>query len=97
MASNEHPVWGSHGQEAKRGETGGHRIMRHGEAMGSFLLPCAPPGVPDRERGPARCNSSGAAVDVCSDAPAGAQRAERAADGGVVDVSRALSVSPRAP
>ena len=35
-------------------------------------------------------------MDVCSDAPAGAQRAERAADGGVVYVSRALSVSPRA-
>jgi hypothetical protein len=34
-------------------------------------------------------------VDVCSDAPAGAQRAERAADGGVGDVSRALSGSPR--
>ena len=42
-------------------------------------------------------HSSGAAVDVCSDAPAWAQRADRAADGGVVDVSRALSVSPRAP
>jgi hypothetical protein len=54
-------------------------------------------GVPDRDRGPDRCNASGAAVDVCSDAPAGVQRAERAADGGVVDVSRVLSVSPRAP
>ncbi len=53
--------------------------------------------VPDRERVPARCNASGSAVDVCRDAPARAQRAERAADGGVVDVSRALSVSPRAP
>ncbi len=54
-------------------------------------------GVLDRERVPDRCHSSGAAVDVCSDVPAGAQRAERAAEGGVVDVSRALSVSPRAP
>jgi len=54
-------------------------------------------GVPDRERVPARCNASGAAVDVCSDAPAWAQRAERAADGGVIDVSRALSMSPSAP
>jgi hypothetical protein len=35
-------------------------------------------GVPDR------CHASGVAVDVCSDAPAWAQRAERAADGGVV-------------
>jgi hypothetical protein len=39
----------------------------------------------------------GRAVDICSDAPAGTQRAERAVDGGVVYVSRALSVSPRAP
>jgi hypothetical protein len=54
-------------------------------------------GVPERERVPDRCNASGAAVDVCSDAPAWAQRAERAADGGVVYVSRALSASPRAP
>jgi len=40
-------------------------------------------GVPDCDRVPDRCNASGAAVDVCSDAPAWAQRAERAADGGV--------------
>ena len=54
-------------------------------------------GVPHRERAPDRCNSSGAAVNVGSDAPAWAQRAERVADGGVVDVARALSVSSRAP
>ena len=36
-------------------------------------------------------------MDICSDAPAWVQRAERAADGGVVDVSRALAVSPSAP
>jgi hypothetical protein len=52
---------------------------------------------PDRDRVPARCHASGAAVDVCSDAPAWAQRAERAVDGGVVYVARALSVSPSAP
>jgi hypothetical protein len=52
--------------------------------------------VPDCDRVPDRYNSSGAAVDVGSDAPAWAQRAERAADGGVVDVSRALAVSPSA-
>src|SRR5215813_9229400 len=52
--------------------------------MGSLLLPCAPPGIPDRERGPDRCHASGAAVNVCSDAPAWAQRADRVADGGVV-------------
>src|SRR5215510_9715272 len=50
-------------------------------------------GVPDRERVSDRCN----AVDVCSDVRAWAQRAERAADGSVVDVSRTRSVSPRAP
>src|SRR5438105_12023880 len=54
-------------------------------------------GVPDRDRVPDRCNASGLAVDVCSDAPAWAQRTERTADGGVIYVSRALSGSPRAP
>src|SRR5215471_12127406 len=54
-------------------------------------------GVPARERVPKRCHASGVAVDVCSDTPAWAQRAERTADGGVGDVSRALAVSPRAP
>jgi len=44
-----------------------------------------------------RCNASGAAMDACSDTPAWARRAARAADGGVVYVPRALSVSPRAP
>src|SRR5262245_36562019 len=51
----------------------------------------------DRERVPEQCHASGAAVDDCSDAPAEARRAERAANGGVVDVLRARSVSPRAP
>jgi hypothetical protein len=32
-------------------------------------------------------------VDVCSDAPAWAQRAERAADGVVVDIARPLWVA----
>ena len=54
-------------------------------------------GVPERERVPDRCHASGAAMDVCSAAPAWAQRAERAAEGDVADVSRARSVSPRAP
>ena len=97
MASNEHPVWGSHGQEAKIGWAGRPRIPWHGEAIGSFLSRVHHQGVLERLRVPDRCHSSGAAVDVCSDALAWAQRAERAADGGVVDVSRALSVSSRAP
>ena len=54
-------------------------------------------GVLDCERGPERCNASGSAVDVCRNAPAWVQRADRVAAGGVVDVSRALSGSPRAP
>ena len=36
-------------------------------------------------------------MDARRDTTVGVRRAERAADGGVVDVSRALSVSPRAP
>ena len=52
---------------------------------------------PDRERGPERCNASGSAVDVGRDAPAGTQWPERVGDSGVVDVSRALSVSPSVP
>jgi hypothetical protein len=36
-------------------------------------------------------------VNIASDAPAWVQRAKRTADSGVVDVSRALSVSPSAP
>src|SRR5262245_25721860 len=97
MASNEQSVWKSHRQEAQRGWPGGQRIPWHGEAIGSCLLLCAPPGVPERERGPERCHASGAAVDVCSDAPAWTQRADRVAEGGVVDVARALAVSPHAP
>jgi len=46
---------------------------------------------------PEQGNASGSTVDAGRDAPTWAQRAERAADGGVVDVSRALSVSPGAP
>ena len=52
--------------------------------------------VPERARGPARCHASGAAVDVCRDAPAEAPRAEGAAEGGMVDVWHARSASPRA-
>jgi hypothetical protein len=42
-------------------------------------------------------NPSRSAVDAGLDAAAWARRAERAPDGGVVDVPRALSVWPRAP
>jgi len=43
------------------------------------------------------CNPAESAVDACRDALAWARRTARAADGGVVYVLRALSVSPRAP
>ena len=52
--------------------------------------------IPDRDVVPDRCNASGSARDACSDTTAGVQRAERTADGGVVDVSRALSGLPSA-
>jgi hypothetical protein len=51
-------------------------------------------GVPAHGVVPERCHASGAAVGLCSAAPAWAQRAGHAAEGGVVDVSRALSGSP---
>jgi hypothetical protein len=66
--------------------------------MRPLLLPCATHrGVPACDRVPERGTASGSAVDARRDTPAGVRRAERAADGGVGDVSRALSVSPRAP
>ncbi len=65
--------------------------------LGRFSSRVRPRGGPDRERVSEPCHASGSAVDVCGDAPAGAQRAERAADSGVGDLSRALAVSLRAP
>ena len=53
--------------------------------------------VPARGVVLARGNPPGSVVDAGLDAAARALRAERAADGGVVYVLRALSVSPRAP
>jgi len=38
-------VWRGHNEEAKRGQTGGHRITRNGEAIASFLLTCATTGL----------------------------------------------------
>src|SRR5437773_3774470 len=42
----DHPVWGIHREEAKRGQPSGHRITRHEGAMMSLLLPYAPTGCP---------------------------------------------------
>ena len=71
--------------------------MRNVKRLGRFSSRVRHRVVPDRERVLDWCDASGAAVDVCGDAPAEAQRAEHAANGGVVNVLRALSVSPRAP
>ena len=81
-------------KEARRTSSACRGMVRR---WGRFFSRVRHRGVPDRERVPERCHSSGSAVDVCNDAPAWAQRAERAADGGVVYVSRALAVSPSAP
>jgi len=80
-------------EERRAGSVSRGRVRR----WGRFSSRVRHRGVPDRERVPDRCHASGSAVDVGRDAPAGTQRAERAADGGVVDVSRALSVSPSVP
>ena len=58
---------------------------------------CGHRGAPARSGVPEQCHASGATVDVCSDTPAWVQRAGRAANGGVVDVPRALAGAPRAP
>src|SRR5215813_10543618 len=97
-ASDEHPVvarpWP--GGEKRRGRRASHH--QECEALGSFLLPCAATGASLLA---VLClvgaTPRGAAVDTCRDTTAWVRRAERAADGGVVDVPRALSVSPRAP
>ena len=81
-------------KEKRRASSASRGMVRR---LGRFSSRVRHRVIPDRDRGPARCHSAGVAVDVCSDAPAGAQRAERAAAGGVVYVSRALSGSPRAP
>jgi hypothetical protein len=81
-------------KEERRVGSASRGMMRR---WGRFSARVRHRGVLDRERVPERCHAWGAAVDVCSDAPAWAQRAERAADGDVVYVARALSVSPRAP
>jgi hypothetical protein len=78
------------------------RRRKEGRRAGIALRVVSPPacghrGVPARGVVPERCHALGSAVDGRRDTPAGARRAERAADGGVMDVPRALSVSPRAP
>ena len=78
------------GGENRRGGRAAHHEKF--EAIGSLLLPYAATGLFLLA---VWCligaTPRGQFLDVCSDAPAGAQWAERAADGGVVYVSRALS------
>src|SRR6266446_10657695 len=74
-----------------------HRITRNVKRLGRFYSRMRPRDIPARGVVPDRCHSSGSAVDARHDTTAWVRRAERAADGGVVDVSRALSASPRAP
>jgi hypothetical protein len=58
---------------------------------------CNPLIVPERGVVLARCHPPGSAVDAELDAAAWARRAERTAEGDVVDVPHARSVSPWAP
>src|SRR5262249_2372100 len=97
IAADEHPdvarPWP--GGEKRRGSRAAHH--KDFEALRLFLLPCAAPGVSLLAAWYLLgATARGSAVDVCSDAPAGASRAEHAAAGGVGDVSRARSVSRRA-
>src|SRR5262245_37355641 len=89
-------VWRGHGQEAKIRWADRHRITRNLKRLGRSPPTCGHRGVPWRGVMPERRHASGAAVDACHGTTAWARRAERAADGGVVDVSRARSVLPRA-
>src|SRR4029450_5985481 len=84
------------GGENRRGGRASHHEELCSAGVGSPYV-CDHRVIPDRSVVPDGGNASGSAMDVCSDTPAGARRAERAADGGVVDVPRALSGSLRAP
>src|SRR5215510_4318367 len=105
------PLVGCHSKHCRRAARCGEAIARRRQedtwaglasrGMGSDgVVP--PPvwshrGVAARRVVPEWCHASAAAVDLCSVAPAWAPRAWCAADGSVVDVSLALSGSPRAP
>ena len=97
IAYIDRPVLRGHCQEAKRGEAGGHRITRNCEALGAFLLTRA---TTELSLSAMWCligaTPRGQPWTSAVTLPQGAQRAERAADGDVVYISRVLSVSPRA-
>src|SRR5215470_12367674 len=77
----------------------GGQASYHAEckAIGASLPTCGHRGVPCRGVVPERRHASGAAMDACHGTTAWPRRAERVADGSVVDVPRALAVPPRAP
>jgi len=97
IAYIDRPVLRGHCQEAKRGEAGRHRITRNCEALGAFLLTRA---TTELSLSAMWCligaTPRGQPWTSAVTLPQGAQRAERAADGDVVYISRVLSVSPRA-
>jgi hypothetical protein len=75
-------------------------VSRHEDLVSHEVVSphvCDTYGYPSLLGGARLGKPNGSAGVACRDAVAQAQRAERAADGGVVDVSRALAVSPRAP
>ena len=84
------------GGEKRRGGRASHHEVLCSEGVVSPHM-CDHRVVPGASVVPERCNSSGSAVDACKDVLAGARRAERAVDDGVVNVRRALSMSPRVP
>ena len=92
------PAWRGHSKEAKRRRPCGPRITRNCAATGSLLLPCTPTWL-SLVAGWCLMAATprGQPGMPALDAAAWARRAERAPDGGVVDVPRALSVWPRAP
>src|SRR5215510_10681870 len=66
----------------------GGRASHHEElcsAWGVAPSVCDHRVLPERDGVSERCHSSESAMDACSDTPAWARRAERAADGRVVD------------
>jgi len=97
MGYNEHPVWRSHGEEAKRGEAGGQFILWDCEVIGAFLLPWAPPRCPGSRAGAWAVQRLGGRRGRRPWHDRRGAMSWARADGGVVDVSRALAVSPRAP
>jgi hypothetical protein len=97
ITSDEHPVVARPWPGGEKRISGRASHQAESAVLGAFLLPYAATGVALIARG---CLSGatprGSAVDDCRDTTAGARQAERAADGGVVDVPRALAGSPRA-